>query len=574
MFLLPAVILAFSLPISLAADDLAERKIYALIRIKDYWQAVHEGRALVESAPDSTSAWRAYVTALAKAGEEKTLISAYKRFLSLGPKQKEEHLLLEEIAWSIIEKGGNSSSPNVRLCGLLGAFMGQDAKSIPQLVRALRDGNPQLRAVAAKLAANFRDAPIQDEILNLLDSERHDLVRQEVIRTIGKMKLKAAKNKVVLILTSRHSKDEEKAAALEALVNLMESVERKELEYLVVSGRAGLRELACRAVAHTLDSNNMDLIYPLLKDHSCDVRSAAVQAIATVKREPSERSQVVQLLEPLLHDPDPYTAISSAWGLILSDYPPAFSKMNQWIFHSNYNFSHFAAGALASTGKHGVAEIQGLMEISRDPFVRANLSTGLISQRTQIGLASKTLSRFLDQTTERIMSANQGNIRYLTKSRVKFNPLIPGEPELVDQTTRLDLLNLLAIMEEPLAANSARNFLKKRVWGISGLAAALLLTEGDDEAIEIVQANLLDPDRKIRVQAAWILALWGRGENAITVLQEAYGQADREMKERILEGIGQIGSESSLPFLIEALNEPSQTLRIIAAASLLKCLYH
>ncbi|HRD55298.1 MAG TPA: HEAT repeat domain-containing protein, partial [Parachlamydiaceae bacterium] len=58
------------------------------------------------------------------------------------------------------------------------------------------------------------------------------------------------------------------------------------------------------------------------------------------------------------------------------------------------------------------------------------------------------------------------------------------------------------------------------------------------------------------------------------VLQDFYAQADREMKERILEGIGRIGSSASIPFLVECLKEPFQSLRVIAASSLLQVLYH
>lgn len=574
LFLLPAVILAQAVLLPDAIADVSERRVYSLITVKDYWQAVGEAGSLIERQPDSVSAWKAYLAALAKAGEEKKLIAAYQNFRSRFPDEKDQRILIEQVAWCIIEKGGNSSSPHVRLCALLGAYMGQDAKSVPLILNALRDSNPQIRAVAVKLSSNFRDAPIQDEVLRLLSSEKSSLVRQEVIRAIGNMKIKAATGKVVAILSSDKSIDEEKASAIEALVGLMESVERRELERLVLSDRAGLRELACRAAAHTFDSKNLDLIYPLLQDHCSDVRAAAIQTIGLLKRAPAEREEAIALLEPLLKDPDPYVAISSAWGLTLSDYPPGLKAFEKWVLHPNFNYSHIAAGALAKTGSHGVSLMGELLGKSKDPYVRANLALGLLSQRVQAAEAAKTISHFLSEVSDRIMFATQGSIRYLTKSRVKFTPLIPGQPELVDHTARLELLNLLAIMEDPLAPVAARNFLQKRVWGVSGLAAALLLTEGDEEAIEIVEANLVDPDRKIKVQAAWILALWGRGENAIGVLQESYRDADREMKERILEAIGQIGSENSIPFLADALNEPSQSLRIIAAASLLKCLYH
>jgi HEAT repeat protein len=142
----------------------------------------------------------------------------------------------------------------------------------------------------------------------------------------------------------------------------------------------------------------------------------------------------------------------------------------------------------------------------------------------------------------------------------------------VNQVVRLELLNILAIVKEPMAQEGIKKFLQQKKWGISGVAAALLLSEGDESALEIVKNLLADPDKNIRVQAALILALWGRDEGALTVLREAYPQVSRDMKEKILEGMGRVGAPSSIPFLIETFNDPFQTLRVIAAAACLECL--
>jgi HEAT repeat protein len=60
----------------------------------------------------------------------------------------------------------------------------------------------------------------------------------------------------------------------------------------------------------------------------------------------------------------------------------------------------------------------------------------------------------------------------------------------------------------------------------------------------------------------------------MAILQKVYPTTDRETKERILEGIGRVGSMQSIPFLVDALDEPFQNLRIIAAAALIQCLNH
>jgi HEAT repeat protein len=570
VFLLSAVGVVFS---QLSASPQKERRIYALITVKDYRQACSEGAKLIEDYPDSLSAWQAYMKALSKAGEERTLLKTFQKFRSLFPEDCAGREIIEAISWGIIENGCSSSSPIIRLAATIGAFMGQDVKSIALLKKALQDPNPQIRAAAVKLTSNMRDASLQEEMVRLLSSERHSAVRVEVIKAIGKMKIKSSENQLVAILSSGNSRDEEKAAAIESLVNLMEKANRRDIQRMTHSERAGLRELGSRVVSHTFDCSNLDLIIPLLKDHCSDVRCAAVQTIGLLKVDKCNEKSIVDHLDPLLRDPDPYTAISAAWAMILYESNRGIEMMQRWLVHPNKLYSHFAAGALARTGKYGISWMREPLIENPDPFVKVNIALGLIGQRQETNLASNSIFQFME-TSDRIMMAHRGNFNYITKSQVSFNSLIPGQPELVDQTTRLELLNVLAILENPQAHKAVRNFLNKRTWGISGLAAALLLTEGEDQSIEIVEELLSDSNSKIRIQAALILSLWGRGENAIAILQDSYASADREMKERILESIGQIGSDSSIPFLLDALAEPSQILRIIAAASILKCLYH
>jgi HEAT repeat protein len=116
-------------------------------------------------------------------------------------------------------------------------------------------------------------------------------------------------------------------------------------------------------------------------------------------------------------------------------------------------------------------------------------------------------------------------------------------------------------------------FLKEKQWGITGMAAAVLLTEGDDEAIEIVKLLLNDQNDDLRLQAAFVIALWGGGEEALNILEQAYSSSSFENKEKIIEAIGRVGAARSVPFLVDRLQESHQSLRVIAAASLLMVLY-
>jgi HEAT repeat protein len=146
--------------------------------------------------------------------------------------------------------------------------------------------------------------------------------------------------------------------------------------------------------------------------------------------------------------------------------------------------------------------------------------------------------------------------------------------EMDNQLARLKILNILAILKEPGAQDAIRQFLAERSWGISGAAAALLLTEGDDDAVALVQELLQDKEAKVRLQAALVLSLWSREEAPIQELEKGYANSEMDLKLKIIEGLGRIGSMASVPFLIGRLEEPSQTLRLIAAMALIQCLNH
>ncbi len=73
----------------------------------------------------------------------------------------------------------------------------------------------------------------------------------------------------------------------------------------------------------------------------------------------------------------------------------------------------------------------------------------------------------------------------------------------MDQKVRLEILNLMAIMEYPGALDALKVFLKKGVWKLTGLAAEVLLEEGDQAAIDLVKELLKDPDDEVRLKQPW-----------------------------------------------------------------------
>ncbi len=556
------------------SEDTAVKRIYDHLVIKDYTSASQESTQALNQFPQSKPLWQAHIKTLAQKGDEKEMMTAWFSFINSFPEEKNNRDLMECLAWGVIEKAANSSQPNIRIFAMLGAYMGQDAKGVAILHAHLKDQNSFLRSVAVQLSASMRDARLCDEILRMVRQDPVWQVRLEAIKAIGSMKIFAAKPELIQIVSDDRCSAEEKAAAIESLVNMLEAVERGELEALVHSPRAGLRLLACQVISHLNLTSDIDLIIPLLHDSQAEVRAAALYTLGITRTSVFKEHPIEELVAELAQDHDPYVGVTAAWVMTLNHKKLGQNAFKAWLKDEKRETRILAAAALASTGKYGFPLTLDAFNETPDAYVKMNLGMALITQRIAPELGCRALYDGLKQEKERWMWEESGFFKALAPSKISYDETIPNKPEAVNQITRLEVLNILALMNYPQAFEAIKEFLQEKIWGLTGLATVLLLTEGDENAADIVQRLLSDSNQKVRFQAALILALWGQGEDAISVLQQAYKEVDRELKERILEGLGKIGSESSIPFLIDKMQEPYQSLRVIAAAALLECLYH
>ena len=527
-----------------------------------------EGKEALKNNPQCQVLWEAYIQALAKSGDEQEMLKAWKQYVALFPEQKNNRQILENMAWGVIEKGTASNSPLTRLYALLGAFFGQDSRGVEILYRGMHDDSVIIRGIAVKLSSEMRDAKLKDKVLQLLRSEKNWKVRLEAILSSGKMEIAEAEGDLIEILSNDQSSIEAKAAAFQALVYLLETPEREEVIRFAQSDRASLRVLACKVIEHAELTNEIDLLLPLTQDHNPQVREQAVHAMGVL------RSDKTEWVLPLLDDTNPQVAITAAWVMTLQDSSLGQKAFRPWFQNTKKEIRLLAASALSATGKHGYPLVTEIFESATDPYVKMNLALGMIGQRVETEKATQALYQGFASQKENWAWEENSSFRTLVPSNVKHSELIPNYPEAVNLATRLEILNILAMMNQPGLKDEIKNFLTRKTWGITGAASALLLTEGDDSAIEIVQNLLEEKDPKVKVQAALILSLWGGGEKAISTLLEAYSTGDRELKETILESLGNIGSTTTIPFLIDRLGESSGSLRIIAASSLLKTLYH
>jgi len=204
------------------------------------------------------------------------------------------------------------------------------------------------------------------------------------------------------------------------------------------------------------------------------------------------------------------------------------------------------------------------------------VALGLIGQRKEVQAAADCLYTFLTEEKRMWMWDNRMNplFQTLSPSQVRHIDQIPNYPEAIDQMTRLNLVSMLAMVDDPRAIDALKSFLQRKTWHITGVAAAILLQEGDDASLEIVRGLIEDPNPQVRLQACLVLALYGKDETVLKELQGAYVGAEFEMKLHILEALGSIGNEDSFGFLMKGLEEPFPLLRIASAAALIQSLNH
>ncbi|MGH2637834.1 MAG: HEAT repeat domain-containing protein, partial [Rhabdochlamydiaceae bacterium] len=226
-------------------------------------------------------------------------------------------------------------------------------------------------------------------------------------------------------------------------------------------------------------------------------------------------------------------------------------------------------------GRLAFPMIKEQLSSHEDRFVTVNLALSLVGQRIEVEKASQVIDHFFrDPETGPLMWDDSTSVHMIVPNMAHHIEQVQNYPMMVDQLARLDLLNLLCILKYPKAQETVKEYLKKQTLGVTGAAIAVLLQEGDEEALKIIRELLKETDAHTRVQAALMLALYGNDPVALKVLHEAYPNVNRDTKIQILEAIGHVGTQESIPFLVDILGEPFQLLRVVAASAIIQCLYH
>lgn len=551
-----------------------DRIVLANLAIGDTAQAVAVAKNFVRNSPQNSDHWKWLIKALSAAGAEADLIGCWQQFFDRFPLESCEEEVLETLSWGVISAHAASSLPQQRLMAVAGAFLSQDARAAKFLLGALEDKNTIIRAVSAELSSYMGDAALIEAVCSALAKEKNKKVRIALLGAMGRMSCRQVKNILWEVIQSNVLPLEEKVAAIESFVQIDSSLTVDALQNLSSCNRAALRLLSCEAVVYSMEKEKAKVLFPLLNDSQGVVRAAAWQALALLRIESIPSSFVDGFFfEKHLKDPEPEAAVATAWYLALQRDTRGIEALRSAFINGSFPLKQCALGALNCSGPYGISLVKELFFGSDDLIEKANLALALIGQREEVQEAGKAIAALLEGSKQQLFWQKRAAWQVLAYN----NGSKEGEDTVfskyaIDQLVRLELLAILAAIDHPEAIKSIRYFLKTNQWGISATAASLLLSEGGDEALAIVRELLKDSDCHIRVQAALVLALWGHDERAADCLEESYGGAGREYKEKILEALGSCGTRSCLPFLLRCMQEPFASLRLIAAAAILQVL--
>ncbi len=554
------------LPLFFATIPLEDfsRKVEAHLLVGDATNAVVVSKKCLEEYPKTAFAHEMLIKSLAKSGGEEEMIQAWEHFYDEFPEDAMKDKLLEELCWGVLRSGTSGDRLSTRVITLIGSALTLDVWAVGVLKNYMRDSSSIIRKIAVELASHYGDDDLKDEIIYHFRHEKVWEVREEILKAIAELKITSLLRELKALVRDSSVSSEEKREAIKTIALLHETPTRDELEVLVSSRWSQERALACKLIAGADLHKESDLLLKLLKDSQREVRREAYLAWGHLQLPAPD------FVKEQSEGKDPTFGVLSGWILLLTENNESISG---WLHHEREDVRLFAASAIAGGGIAGATLAEKVIEKVEDPFVAVNLALVMLKHRCSTEKAAHILYTFLKEQGGLLMFSEEP-FSALRKSTKTHEPLLPNCPEVMNQVARIEMLNLLAIVEYPKAGEAIREFLKNGRWEVVGHAATALLGEGDESAIALVQKLLEDRDPQIRVESALLLAVWGKDKLALPVLLEAYPTADRSLKIKILEAFGRLCCRETIPFLIQNFKDPSQIFRIISASVLIQALNH
>lgn len=545
-----------------------------LFIINDKKEALQTSFQAINQFPQSLELKKLYLQALAQCGYSSEALQVWDEIKNELSDSKEIAKIQECIAWGVLSTAKSSPQVEIKNLSLLSSFLTQDARVSKMLLEALHSSNVIQRTLAIRLAAKYGNTELHRVIINLLRTERVSFVRKELIEAIGTAKIIEGKEILENIL-AMNTELEEKYIAIHSLSLLSENLQLEEISALLLHPCASFRLLAIEIINRLSVEDLYPMLFNLIQDPCLEVKIAALKVIGL--RVPSKWSlEQKNIIKAYCLDGNPFVSLLAAWNCLLQEEDIGASIFTEKIKSRNPSIRIFATALLSFTGFKGLPLTISIFESTKDPYVRVNLARGLLSLRILVKEASSALLHFIQDVQTPIMWDKGQYVFFpmISPSTIAPTPLCYNLRAVMDGITRLSLLNNLLAIEPTLAIQVARNYLHNHYWGLSGNAAVILMETGDDYCVDLVKDLLKDSNKKIRLQAALVLAFLHRDEAAGKVLEELYYTVRQEDRFYILEALGQLSAKQSMPFLMKLLTEPFMSIRMAAASLIIQSLYH
>lgn len=507
--------------------------------------------------------------------DSKALVEAYQNWLLYKHENQDERPLLEMVSWGVFEKGVDSCFVPTRLLAIIAAGMSNDHRGAEFIQKALTDSNGLVRAFAAVSARSYPDRYLQQAVIQAWQKERDWRVRMEMLRTIGMQRNQEMLPLLLRLLENRSLPTQERALAAEAVVHITDAISKESVQELAVSNAKGLRLLAAEVIAYLKEENMWQDLIMLMDDSAKQVCLSACRAVLHFPVSYRKDPEYMRILDHLLDSKDADVALMAALLADSKEEPRVEEIFTRYLNSSDRSLKTQALVTLGRSGTLGLPYLKRTLLDTKDVVVRANAAVSLLKARQSLSpdeqVACQEALQDLIAHPVRLVRQQEGFLeqRWVHRKGALFDAVA------VDQATRLDLVALLQLLSPSSAEKSLSHFLANFTWRNSGSLFAILLQECDQGAIETVRKQMQQgKTAQIRLAAALILAMWEKDAEIVDVLLSCYDTSTREEKERILQGLGLIGHERALNFLVQRFSESSESLRTLAAFAVLQILYH
>ncbi len=558
-----------------SAEEFA-KMIEANIVIKDYSKAFEISELGMKIFPQDIVLKDLSIRSLALADHPRKALKLYQESREINSLNLHKDFdLIEDLAWSML-LNQKDSTELVKLIALSGALHTSDSRALKLLIESLDSSNFAIRLAAAKYGAYFPDQIVKEKLYEKLKSETKAEVRVALIRSVAMLKMDNALGLLKGLLQTKNLSSMEESACIEAILRIKENFTISEIEYFSKNKSIGLRSLALHYLFYYGDSKDSSLIFAFLKDPVLEIQLQAIGAIGSMNLDFSLYPETHTLLKEYMQCDNVYLSTAASWLLLQCGEKMAIEGLRKGILSGSNKVKQFTAGYIASGGMKSYSLMEECFKNQEDPYIKATMALSMIKLNHKEKEAIDYLCHFVAHHKEKIqedhISFFDGTIILPTKAL--HHHITHQYPEMIDQMTRLNLLNTLCIVEAKQAVGLTKDLLKKSVWGVAGNAAVLLLGESDVDAVEMIRTMLNDKDEAISLQAALALAFFAKDNTGLDRLIEGYSKVNFETKMYILEALGNIGDRKALPFLLKTMGEPFEILTKIAAASVILCLYH